>query len=414
VNAATITSVTTVRPAGHPNLLWVLVDTDDGLRGVGETFFMAETVAAYVNEVASPYLLGQDARDIHLQWRALYRQWQRRGIGAEARGASAIDVALWDLMGRRTGLPLHELLGGAMREAIPAYNTCAGPGYLRTRFLPGDPLYGEIEAGGRHEDLWATWHDPGGLARSLRDEGFRAMKVFPFDPVADESGGQLVTPAGLERGLEAFAAIRAAVGDDMEVALELRARWTLPAAKAIARAAEPYRPAWIEDPIRNDSVAALAELARATTVPLAIGENLGSRHAYRELLESGAAGIVLSDPLWCGGVTEARRIADLAAMYERPYAPHDCTGPVGLAVGVHLCLHAETALWQEVVRAYLHGYYGELADGVPLLDDGLLRPAPRPGHGVEPRPEALEDPAALVRRSTASAGDVPAGGRAFL
>ena len=114
-----ITRITTVRLARQPNVIWVRVEAADGYVGLGETFFIAEPVEAYVHEIAAPYLLGQDALAIQRHWRALYRQWQRRGIGAEARASSAIDVALWDLFGRVTDQPLHQLLGGRIREGIP-------------------------------------------------------------------------------------------------------------------------------------------------------------------------------------------------------------------------------------------------------------------------------------------------------
>jgi L-alanine-DL-glutamate epimerase-like enolase superfamily enzyme len=280
--------------------------------------------------------------------------------------------------------------------------------------VPGDPLYGDVDPDRPYEDLHATFADPVGLARSLLEQEIRTLKLFPLDPIADETGGQYVTREGIRRGLEPLRRIREELGDAVEVALELRARWSLPAAKRIAQAAEEYDPLWIEDPIRNDNLEALAEFAASTRVPTAAGENLGSRYSYRELLEAGAAEIVLADPTWCGGVTETRRIAELAAMYARPFAPHDCVGPVGLAVGVHLCLHAENALMQEIVRAFLFGWYREVADGLPELSAGSIAPTAAPGHGVVLRPEAAGAADAVVRVSDARDLGVRATGRALL
>lgn len=408
-----ITGIATVRLGRLPNVIWVRVLADE-LFGLGETFFIAEPVESYVHEIAAPYLIGQDALAIQGHWRALYRQWQRRGIGAEARAASAIDIALWDLYGKVTERPLYQLLGGSCRDTIPVYNTCAGPGYVRARAIPGDPLYGEQTPGGEFEDLWATHEQPVELARELLARGIRAMKVFPLDPVADETGGNWIDLAGLQRGLAPIQAIREAVGGTVEIALELRARWTLAAAKRIARAAEPYDLAWIEDPIRNDDLDALAEFARSTPIPTAGGENLGNRWTYRELLDRDAVAIVMSDPTWCGGVSETRRTADLAAMYMRPFAPHDCAGPVGLAVGTHLCLHAETAFMQEIVRAFIHGWYAEVADGLPELEAGVIRPARTPGHGVTLLPSVLERDDVVIRVSDARELGVRVPGSAFL
>jgi L-alanine-DL-glutamate epimerase-like enolase superfamily enzyme len=378
-----------------PNLTWVEVEDDDGHVGLGETFYGAETVAAYVHESAAPYLLGEDPRRIQRHWTALHRQWGRSGIGAEARGASALDIALWDLLGRRAGLPLFQLLGGATRDAVPVYNTCGGPEYARPASLPADRLDGAVEAGRRYEDLRAFHEDAGRLARELLEMGITAMKIWPFDVVADEQGGLGISDGGLERGLRALRLVREAVGGEMDVALDLHGKWSLPAAKRIAAAAEELGPLWLEDPIRMDSVPALAELARSTRVPLVASETLGPRFPFRELLEQGAVGIVMADPGWVGGVTEARRVADLAGLYGRPFTPHDCTGPVGLAVGVHLCAALENALVQEVVRAYYYGWYGELAERLPPLERGLIRPLDAPGHGIRLRDEVRAE--AVVR-----------------
>ena len=131
-----------------------------------------------------------------------------------------------------------------------------------------------------------------------------------------------------------------------------------------------------------DAIGVLAEFVRSTTIPTIASENLGSPFPYRDLLETAGVGIIMADPSWVGGVTPSRKIADLAALYLRPFTPHDCTGPVTLAVGVHLCLHAENALIQEMVRAYYFGWYEELVEGLPIFEYGRLRPAPRPGHGA--------------------------------
>ena len=398
-----IVRISTLVAGRYPNLVLVEVETADGLVGLGETYFGAEAVTAYLHETAAPYLLGQDARDIPRHWAALYRYWGRSGIGAEARGASAIDIALWDLAGKRQGIPLYESLGGAARQDIAAYNTCGGPEYGRARSVPGDKLFGTAVPGRNYEDLWAFQNEPEQLASSLLEMGFGTMKIWPFDEIADETGGTWISARQMERGLEPFRRIRDALGDQMDVALELHGRWSLPAAVAIARAVEPYRPMWIEDPIRMDAIDVLAEFVRSTTIPTVASENLGSPFPYRDLLETAGVGIIMVDPSWVGGVTPSRKIADLAALYLRPFTPHDCTGPVTLAVGVHLCLHAENALIQEMVRAYYFGWYEELVEGLPIFESGRLRPAPRPGHGAVLRDgiRAAKDTRIRVSRPTA-------------
>lgn len=396
---SSVVSMSTITLERYPNLAFVEIETADGLVGLGETYFGAEAVSAYIHETAAPYLLGQDARDIPRHWASLYRYWGRSGIGAEARGASAIDIALWDLAGKRSGLPLYESLGGAARSDIAAYNTCGGPEYGRSRGVPGDKLFGAVSADRRYEDLWAFHNEPAELARSLLEMGFGAMKIWPFDVIADQTGGWSISPRQLEQGLAPFRLIREAVGDRMQVALELHCRWSLPAAILIARALEPLGPLWIEDPIRMDNIDVLGEFVRSTAIPTVASENLGSPFPYRELLERAGVGIIMTDPSWNGGVSVARKVADLAALYLRPFTPHDCSGPVTLAVDVHLCLHADNALIAEMVRAYYWGWYAEVATGLPIFDAGRLRPAEGPGHGVSLRPEVRAWPDVGVRTS---------------
>jgi galactonate dehydratase len=385
----------------QPNVLWVMVESSDGLVGLGETFFMPGPVAEYIHTVAAPYLLGRNALDIKRHWHGLYRLWSRKGVGAEARGASAIDIALWDLFGRFTGLPMYQLWGGALRDRIRVYNTCAGPDYQSTPLAPGDSLFGHFDPERPYEDLWATENSPDALARDLLGMGICAMKIWPFDASLALDGGQMASPDVIAKGLRTFERIREAVGDRMEIALEMRSRWLLPAARRIADAVSDYKPMWIEDPIRTDNVSALAEFRRATSIPVAAGENLGSRYRHRELIEAHAVDILLTDPGWNGGVTEAGRVAEMAAEAKLPFGIHDCTGPVGLAVGVQLAMIAETAFMQEIVRAYYYGWYQDVANGLPTIKDGWISPVDAPGHGVALRTSVLDDAGSVVRVSGA-------------
>ncbi len=212
----------------------------------------------------------------------------------------------------------------------------------------------------------------------------------------------MIHPRDIDRGLEPLRRIRDSNGDRIEIALELHGRWSLPAAVQIARAAEAYRPMWIEDPIPMDNIDVLAEFVRSTKIPTVASENLGSPFPYRDLLEKAGVGIIMTDPSWVGGVTVARKVADLAAIYLRPFMPHDCTGPVTLAVGVHLCVHAENALLQEMVRAYYFGWYDEIVEGLPAFEAGRLCPPDRPGHGAALRDGFRSADDVRVRSSSAT------------
>ena len=323
-----ITALETIRLDEFPNVLWVRVHTDEGLVGLGETFFGARAVEAYLHESAAPKLLGRDPGAIERIGRDLTPYIGFSGAGAEARGRSAVDIALWDLLGKATGQPVHQLLGGLCRDRIRTYNTCAGYRYVRSRPDWGTDDWGlEGADEGPYEDLDAFLHRADELALSLLEQGITGMKIWPFDHAAIESDGYYISARDLDRALEPFRKIRGAVGDAMDIMVELHSLWRHPAAVRVAAAIEPFDPFWYEDPIRMDSLAALKDYAAKTRVPICVSETLGGKWEFRDLLETGACGIAMPDISWCGGLTEARKIAALADTYHRPVAPHDCSGP---------------------------------------------------------------------------------------
>jgi galactonate dehydratase len=391
-----ITRVETIQASTYPNLLWLQVHSDDGLVGLGETFFGPAAVEAYIHETAAPYLLGKDPRAIEAHFHTLGSRMTHRSMGAEARGLSAVDIALWDLFGQSVGLPIYQCLGGPVRDRIRIYNTCAGVGYnIYKSARPGSSFatsWGLREHEGEYEDLvaWQLENRAGELAQSLLEMGITAMKIWPFDQFADDTGGEHITPTQIEEGLRPFRQIREAVGMKMEIAVELHSRWNLQSAIRIAEALEEIRPMWYEDPIRMDNPEALADFARRTRVPVTASETLTGRSAFRQLLERDAVGIVMLDPGWVGGVSEARRVAALAEAYHRPVAPHDCTGPVVYAVGTHLCLATPNAMIQEGVRAYYHGWYRDVLTELPVAGDGFVAAPAGPGLGTRLLPDFLD------------------------
>jgi L-alanine-DL-glutamate epimerase-like enolase superfamily enzyme len=399
-----ITSVRTISLEEYPNLTWVEIETDEGLVGLGETFFGAAAVHAYVHETAAPYLLGKDPLQIERHAKELYGYYLRfGGLGAEQRAGSAIDNALWDLLGQASGLPLHVLLGGRTRESIRAYNTCAGYGYARQPIqgVLDNTQWSNIGAGtGPYEDLEAFQQRAGELAKDLLSEGFTAMKIWPFDEYAVATDGAMLLPGDLDRGLEPLRQIRDAVGMDIDVAIELHSRWSLPAAKRIARACEEFEPMWFEDPLRIDNIDALAEFARSTRIPTIASELVSGKSTYKDILETGAFGYVMFDFGWVGGITEARKIAGMADAYHLPVAPHDCTGPVNFAVGVHFGVATPNAVFQEVVRAYYSDWFALLVTDLPRLENGYLYPLEAPGLGLKLKPGLTERPDAIVRVSS--------------
>ncbi len=313
----------------------------------------------------------------------------------EMRGNSAIDIALWDLMGKATGKPVYELLGGPVRDGIPVYNTCAGSSYIKEQSRQSSDNWGlglPEAAGGRYEDLTAFLTRPGELARDLWAQGIRGMKIWPFDRAAEETGGAEIRPAALSAGVEIVAAVREAVGPDMRLLIECHGLWQLPAAARLIRALEPYDIFWIEDPVRPDNVTALAELASSTSIPIAAGETVCGRRSFRALLEARAIDIAIVDVAWTGGLTEARKIAALAESFGVPVAPHDCTGPISLAAAVHLLMSVPNGLIQETCRAFYTGWYTEMVTREPAIENGVIRQSGGSGLGVELVPGLQQSP----------------------
>ena len=399
-----ITAIETIRVEERPNLLWVEVHTNEGLVGLGETFFMAETVETYIHEFLAPRVMGRDPLQIDRLAADLTGYLGFRSTGAEMRGNSAFDIALWDLFGKATGLPIAQLLGGFSRQEIRTYNTCAGTEYIKRTTGQNSDNYGLGAGALEYDDLNGFLHRADELALSLREEGITAMKIWPFDLAAEKTRGQDISAADLKAALVPFEKIRRAVGDDMDIMVEFHSMWQLLPAMRIARELIPFKTYWHEDPIKMDSLGSLKRYAEVSHAPISASETLGSRWAFRDLLETGAAGVIMLDISWCGGLSEARKIASMAEAWHLPVAPHDCTGPVVLAASTHLSLNAPNALVQESVRAFYRTWYRDLVTALPPVANGMITVPPGPGLGLELNPE-LERAFSVLRRVT-SASDI--------
>ncbi|MGI4944204.1 MAG: mandelate racemase/muconate lactonizing enzyme family protein [Janthinobacterium lividum] len=397
-----ITGIETLRTAEFANVLWVRVHTDAGVTGLGETFYGAGAVEAHLHDVLARRLLGRNP--MHIE--ALHREMlnlpmAQASTGVEYRAASAVDIALWDLFGKVCNQPVHQMLGGLCRPRQRIYNTCAGYGYVRSNDIKPVSTWNFDDAAGPYEDLQGFMTDAGAVAESLLASGITAMKIWPFDPAAIENDGMHITPAQLKAALDPFERIRCAVGDEMEIMVEFHSLWNLPMAKKLAKYLEPYKPTWFEDPIRMNSPQALAEYARGTDVWVCASETLGSRFAYKDYLDRDAIGVVMADLCWTGGLTEGRKIAAMADTYHRPFAPHDCVGPVGFVAGIHASFSQPNTLIQESVRAFYTGWYKELVTVMPDIRGGYVYPMEGPGLGTELLPAVFERPDLIVRRSEA-------------
>jgi L-alanine-DL-glutamate epimerase-like enolase superfamily enzyme len=398
--AGHITRIDTLRWSGWPHLALVEIHTDQGLVGVGETFYLPTVVEALVHDFAVPLIeqIGTDVTRTEAIWQGLFSVAHMFGYaGSEMRAISAIDIALWDLLGQAADRSIHELIGGRYRDTVRAYNSC----------LP----YGKYA-----DDEQRALTDPGGLAEELLRQGFTAMKLYPWDRFAPrlarhEIPGDLWTfrprVAGhdlseetLQDGLGVIAAIRDRVGSAMDILVEGHFRWDLAAAIRICRALEPYQPFWVEDMTSTDSAQDLRRLVQETRVPVAASERFMGRYPFRALLEAGAVHNVNVDLCWTGGITEGRKIADMADAFNLPVVFHDCVGPVTAFANIQVAAAVPNAMMVETTRAFFDGgWYDDVVTEPLPIHDGFAEVPVRPGLGTALQPEFRARKDVVIRSS---------------
>jgi L-alanine-DL-glutamate epimerase-like enolase superfamily enzyme len=393
-----IQAIETIRYERQPNILWVRVHADNGMIGLGETYYLPGAVEAVVHDMIADFALDQPVFNTEHIWDTIFSWANFYGFaGAEMRALSALDIALWDLKGQLTGQPIYNLLGGECRTDIPIYNTCVDSGRFRDQ----------------HDFMT----QPEVLAKSLLDEGITALKMWPWDQFAPKfrsltqtgpagwlstgHSGSYLSERDLQSGLECVKRIRDSVGDRMQIMIEGHSRWDLNNAIRIGRALEPYRVTWMEDMIKPESADDLLRLSRETRVPQSVSERLITRYAFREILEKGAAHVIMPDLIWTGGLTEGKKIAIMADAYHLSIAPHDCTGLVALYANMHLCAASMNAMILETVRGfYRDGWYDEVYTQNIEINAGRARIPDRPGLGTALKDELLASDLVQVRIST--------------
>ena len=397
-----ISGLETIRLQAFPSILFLQVHTDEGLIGLGESCVGVEAVEAFIHESIAPRILGKDPLSITAIHETLHQDFIGfAGSSVAVRGASTIDIALWDLLGQATSSPIYQLLGGKVRDRIRAYNTCAGSAYARGSSNIDRNRKAQIgtPAGSDFEDLIAFLNTPEDLVQSLKSMGMTAMKIWPFDEAAMRSGGQTVAKEDLREGVDIVHRAREAAGSDFDIMLEMHSLWSCPAATTIAHAVEDYSLFWIEDPLRHESTDALIRFKRSTRIPVTVGETTGTRWDYHRLLSSQAVDHLMLDPGWAGGFTEAVKVIALASTYGVPVAPHDCTGPVVLTAGTHLGVASPSIELQEMVRNFYYGWYAEMLTELPPCSNGFLSPPSGPGLGTALQPGISRRSDAIVRWS---------------
>jgi len=356
-----------------PHWTWVRLHTDNGLTAIGETYPRNAVEASMIHSYAAKMLAGRDPRDIERIWADFYRtfDYQIAG-GTEMRVLSAIDLALWDLLGKSLNAPVWRLIGGRSNPRVRLYNTCFPHKYDFNR-------------------------EPDRIMRELLDGyGIRAIKIWPFDGAAERNQHQFVTPGDLDEALRPVRKLRDAFGESIEIAIEFHANWNVTSAIRIARALEPYRPMWLEDMLLPGNFQQYRQLAEATSLPLIAGERVAGRYAFTQMLESRAFKYIMFDVCWCGGLSEARKIAAMADAYQLPIAPHTAGGPLLFYASTHLTT-ASTNVWiqESCQRFYEHDWPSMLVNPLKPAEGGITAPD-GPGFGMEIKEEVWHHPAAVV------------------
>ena len=290
------------------NLLLVKVSTDEGLHGWGEGSMHGpvQAVETAILEMGET-LIDEDPAGVERHWQRLYHAWRWRGGAVQATAQAALDMALWDLEGKRLGVPVYRLLGGPYRERIRVY---------ASHWLGGARTPEAVQEGTRE---------------ALR-LGFSAFKWTPIDPQALHEN----ETRALHHAAELMAAAREAAGPDVDIFIECAERLSPRTAVQAARLFEPYQPGWFEEPIPFENAAAMVALQRELPVPIATGERLLSRWEFRELITNGGCKIIQPDLMHAMGITEVKRIAALADTYYIPVAPHNSGGPIVTLATMHL------------------------------------------------------------------------------
>lgn len=377
--------IRTYRVAEFPAMLFIELETDSGLVGISENCIGAQTIETFIHESVAPRILGQDPTNISGIFEKLSKDFiGYSGSSISVRAHSSIDIALWDIYSQSLNLPLHKALGGLIRDSVETYNTCAGPGYARVSSNVERDRESQLGAdvGDEFEDLNMFLFDQARLVDELGSMGFRALKVWPFDQAAVESGGRFIDSAALAAGIKVLENIRSAAGPDFKIMLEMHSLWSPSVALKIIESTSDLDIFWYEDAIRIESHKGLQKFRSMTDADLTFGETIGTKYEYHKLLELQVLDHLMVDPLWAGGLSAGRRIIDLADNYGILVSPHDCTGPIGLTSGLNLALTNPNIEFQEFVRAYYFGWYQEIVDGLPMFQDGRLYPSDEPGLGL--------------------------------
>lgn len=373
-----------------PGLAWLFVEveTDEGVSGIGEcTDYAVNSHLVRGIEAIKPLVVGSDPKNIEEIWQRIFHvNSDLNGRGYISHLISAIDIALWDIKGKVLGVPVYDLLGGAVRESVPLYT------HVR-----------DISAGQGIETMQEE-------ARLTMAAGYQAIKTDPFpnrrtmgETFYGANMVERIEPKAIAEAVEWMEALRETVGPDYEILVDAHARMDVASAIKAANAIEHIDLVWFEEPTHVENHNALRQIRENTNVPLCVGERHFTRWDYDEILRDRLVDFIMPDIAWCGGISEIRRIASMAEIQYINVSPHDALGPVAIAASFQASIAIPNLYREECLHTWFETFEKIIT---PMFDvrDGSIFPNGRPGLGIELIPEALEEFAVDVDSPEAQPG----------
>jgi len=356
--------------------MWLRLHTNEGIIGTGETYPFNEASEGVFKDLEwhswAGKLIGANPLEIEEIWDRIYKQnaFNIQG-GAEIRALSALNIAQWDILGQVTQLPVYQLLGGSRNKKIRVYNT-----YTNSRSING----------------WTIENDLDHIARFLLDKGIKTIKFCPFDTVAAKNNGEYISLKDIESSLDMIRKIRDAVGNELDIGCEFHSYWNLPSAIRIAKALEPFDILFLEDMLLQDNMEPYKVLAQETSIPQVISERLATRFGFRAFFEANIGGIAMYDLTWCGGISEGKKISDMANTYYLPTMMHTAGGPILWYASAHLAASITNLFYVESVYPNWTERYPYFFNNVPQVVNGTLTPPDEPGLGLRFRDGIFNNP----------------------
>ena len=358
-------------PGWRKKWVFLKLHTDEGITGIGQVASGQESaMVAAATRNLEQWLLGEDPAYIERMWVKLYKLFT--GLGSRGFASaliSGVDIALWDIRGKQLGLPVYQLLGGSFRDSLVLY---ANINRLCARFT--------------------TPEEYADLARKTVAQGYEALKLDPYmrflgSKPRQHGGG--ISPQGEAQGAEIVAAIREAVGHDVEILIDAHGNFDVPTAIRLANSLAPYSITWFEEPVPPESYEALKQVRERVSVPICVGERLFTRYDFTPILEQRLSDYLMPDVIRTGGISELKKIAIMAEARFVPLSPHDATGPLNIIAGAQTMMTVPNFYRLELALSELELYNQALDPPLDIRGGTLFLPD-RPGLGFELREDFLQ------------------------